>query len=371
MNILLAIDSIKDFENSIEIGTFFKEELKDECNIEILPFLDGGKGTVEVMKSVVDGSYQYVNLHNPLNEVITARYVKNDDLAIMEMAESSGLRLIYKEELNVLESSSLGFGEMLRDGLDKGCRKFFIGIGDTATHDMGMGMLYALGVRYLDQEGKDLSPIAKNMKKISYIDFSDMDTRLKDSKILLATSLNMTLFGENSFLETRPIRKGARGDDIEELAKGSKNFAKLVCEEYGVEAIDFPSLGSGGGVAWTLYTLFKAKVRNSMDLIWHLVDFEDLVKDKDLMILGENVEEFRGQSSINLAKHAKEYNPDIKIIFLEDKNSYEIPPVDDIDLVFEYHISDFVDRDDYEDEIKKIARDVFGEILSKPLQAIH
>jgi glycerate kinase len=370
MEVLVAIDSIKDFENSIEIGTFFKEELK-ECSIKTLPFLDGGKGTVEVMKAVVNGSYEYVNLHNPLNEVITARYVKNGDLAIMEMAESSGLRLIYKEELDVLESSSLGFGEMLRDGLDKGCRKFFVGIGDTAPHDMGMGMLYALGVRYYDAEGKDLNPVAKNMSKVSHIDFSKMDKRLLDSKLLLATSLNMTLFGKNSFLDKRPIRKGAKKEDIIELSQGSKHFSQKVCELYGVEEIDFPSLGSGGGVAWALYTIFKAKVQNSMDLVLELVDFESLIKGKDILILGEDVEEFQAQSSINLAKLAKRYNPGIRVIFVEDAKSQKLPPIDVIDHVYDYKIDEYVDMNDYQVEIKKIARGLYDQVLSKSLEEAH
>lgn len=367
MEILVAIDSIKDFENSIEVGTFFKDEL-EECNIKTLPFLDGGKGTVEVMKSVVNGSYEYVNLHNPLNEVITARYVKNGDLAIMEMAESSGLRLIYKEELDVLESSSLGFGEMLRDGLDKGCRKFFIGIGDTAPHDMGMGMLYALGVRYYDDEGKDLNPVAKNMSKVREIDFSNLDRRLLESNLLLATSLNMTMFGKNSFLDNRPIRKGAKIEDIKELSLGSKHFSKLVSKAYGLEEIDFPSLGSGGGVAWALYTIFKAKVQNSMDLILKLVDFESLIKDKDILILGEDVEEFHAQSSINLAKLAKRYNPGIKVVFLEDADNEKLPPIEFIDVIYDYKIDDYIDRNDYQGEIKRIARGLYDEVLDQSLE---
>ena len=80
----------------------------------------------------------------------------------MEMAESSGIRLLYKEELRVMESSSLGFGEMVLDGLNNGAKSFYIGIGDTATNDLGMGMLYALGVRFFDENDNGLNPIAEN-----------------------------------------------------------------------------------------------------------------------------------------------------------------------------------------------------------------
>lgn len=358
MEILVAIDSIKDFENSLEIGAFFKEELK-EHRVKTLPFLDGGKGTVEVMKLVIDGSYEYVNVHNPLNEVITARYVTNSDLAVMEMAESSGLRLLYKEELKVMDSSSLGFGEMLRDGLDKGCNKFFIGIGDTATHDMGMGMLYALGVRFFDKMNKELNPVASNMINVENVDFSYLDKRILDANLLVATSLNMSLFGKNSFLETRPLRKGASKEDIEKLSEGSKHFSDVITKKLGVSTIDFPSLGSGGGAAWALYTICKAKVQNSMDLILELVDFKKAIDGIDLLILGEDVEEFEGQSSINISSLAKRYNSDLKIIFLQDSKLDRIKDNQNIDYIIEYEIDDYIDRKDYEKEIKRIARSIF------------
>ena len=110
MKILIAIDSIKNFENSIEIGNIFKEEL--DCDSYVIPFLDGGEGTVEAMKGLLDGDYHYVNVHNPKNEVITARYVMKDNEAILEMSESSGVRLIYKDVLDVMRSSTLGIGEI-------------------------------------------------------------------------------------------------------------------------------------------------------------------------------------------------------------------------------------------------------------------
>ncbi|EEB35161.1 hypothetical protein ANHYDRO_01932 [Anaerococcus hydrogenalis DSM 7454] len=77
MNILLALDSIKDFENSIEIGNYFKEELEKDKNnkASILPFIDGGMGTVEIMKEVIGGDFSYLNVHNPIGEAATARYI--------------------------------------------------------------------------------------------------------------------------------------------------------------------------------------------------------------------------------------------------------------------------------------------------------
>lgn len=368
MNILLALDSIKDFENSIEIGNYFKEELESENvnnEVNILPFLDGGMGTVEIMKEVIGGDFSYVNVHNPLSEAVTSRYIIKENLCVMEMAQACGLRLLYKDKLDVMESSSIGLGEMIVDGLNNGCEKFFIGIGDTATNDMGMGMLYALGVRFFDKNLNSLNPVAKNMVKVDSIDMSGLDKRIMDVDLEIATSQPLTLFQRNSFLEKRPIRKGASPDEILELEKACKHFSKKVSEALGVSEIDFPYLGAGGGVSWALYIFFRAKISNSMELVLSLLDFQKLVRDKDLLIITENVDEFNGENSINLSKFAKRYNEDIKIIFLQDEdypNMRDNPYIDDI---YKFKIKSNLERRDYEKEIRSVARTFISDNLSQ------
>lgn len=368
MNILLALDSIKDFENSIEIGNYFKEELESENvnnEVNILPFLDGGMGTVEIMKEVIGGDFSYVNVHNPLSEAVTSRYIIKENLCVMEMAQACGLRLLYKDKLDVMESSSIGLGEMIVDGLNNGCEKFFIGIGDTATNDMGMGMLYALGVRFFDKNLNSLNPVAKNMIKVDSIDMSALDRRIMDVDLEIATSQPLTLFQRNSFLEKRPIRKGASPDEILQLEKACKHFSKKVSEALGVSEIDFPYLGAGGGVSWALYIFFRAKISNSMELVLSLLDFQKLVRDKDLLIITENVDEFNGENSINLSKFAKRYNENIKIIFLQDEdypNMRDNPYIDDI---YKFKIKSNLEKGDYEKEIRSVARTFISDNLSQ------
>lgn len=368
MNILLALDSIKDFENSIEIGNYFKEELESENvnnEVNILPFLDGGMGTVEIMKEVIGGDFSYVNVHNPLSEAVTSRYIIKENLCVMEMAQACGLRLLYKDKLDVMESSSIGLGEMIVDGLNNGCEKFFIGIGDTATNDMGMGMLYAFGVRFFDKNLNSLNPVAKNMIKVDSIDMSGLDRRIMDVDLEIATSQPLTLFQRNSFLEKRPIRKGASPEEILQLEKACKHFSKKVSEALGVSEIDFPYLGAGGGVSWALYIFFRAKISNSMELVLSLLDFQKLVRDKDLLIITENVDEFNGENSINLSKFAKRYNEDIKIIFLQDEDYPNMRDNPYIDYIYKFKIKSNLERGDYEKEIRSVARTFISDNLSQ------
>ena len=363
MKILVAIDSIKNYENSIEIGNIFKEELGKDA--DIIPFLDGGEGTVEAMQGLLDGEYHYVNVHNPKNEVITARYIIKEKYAVMEMAQSSGLRLLYRDDLDVMNSSSLGFGEMLVNGLDAGANSFFIGIGDTATNDLGMGMLYALGVRFFDKDGNELNPVAKNMAEVEDIDISNLDHRILKKYIVIATSSDTTLFGDNSFLESRIYRKGASDEDIAFLYKGSKNFKAKIEQALGIDPVDLPSLGSGGGVAWALYTFFKTKITKSMDLVLEKFNFDQMIKNYDVLILGENVDQFDAMSSINVANVAKSYNENLNIIFLEDRDGKKIGQRECFDKIYSYHISDDFDRDQMKDAIRALAKDIGQNYFSR------
>lgn len=363
MKTLVGIDSIKTFENSVEIGNIFKVNLLSD--VEVMPFLDGGEGTVEAMQAIIKGKYKYVNVHNPLNDVITARYILKDDLAVMEMAESSGIRLLYKEELRVMESSSLGFGEMVLDGLNNGAKSFYIGIGDTATNDLGMGMLYALGVRFFDENDNGLNPIAENMGRVARVDIGGLDERLRGVEIRIATSTNQTLFGKNSFLEDRVYRKGASDYDTARLFNGCKHFKKIIEDTLGTGSVDMPAMGSGGGVAWALYMFFRAKISKSMDFILETIDFKDLIRDKDVLILGENVDQFNGAASINVASLAKRYKKDIKIIFLQDKDGRKIENRGDFDLIFTYKLKDSYDRKDIHKAIAGLAISLDKSILAR------
>ena len=154
-------------------------------------------------------------------------------------------------------------------------------------------------------------------------------------------------------------------DEILELEKACKHFSKKVSEALGVSEIDFPYLGAGGGVSWALYIFFRAKISNSMELVLSLLDFQKLVRDKDLLIITENVDEFNGENSINLSKFAKRYNENIKIIFLQDEDYPNMRDNPYIDYIYKFKIKSNLERGDYEREIRSVARTFISDNLSQ------
>ena len=154
MRILVAIDSLKGSLSSLEAGLAIKEALEDFCDVVVKPVADGGEGSVEAMADALDAKFIDTIVKNPLGTEILARYALKDDLAILEMSSASGLTLINPDERNPMKTSTFGFGQMIKDAISKGARKFIIGIGGSATNDAGTGMLSALGFKFYDKNGK-------------------------------------------------------------------------------------------------------------------------------------------------------------------------------------------------------------------------
>ena len=158
---VLAIDSFKGCLTSAEAEAAAGEGLHaalPECEVIRIPVADGGEGMLDVLIAATHGKGISVQAHGPLMELREARYGISGDrqTAFIEMAAISGLPLISPEERNPMLTTTFGTGELVRDALDRGCRHFIIGLGGSATNDAGLGMLQALGFRFLDKTGNTL-----------------------------------------------------------------------------------------------------------------------------------------------------------------------------------------------------------------------
>lgn len=86
----------------------------------------------------------------PLGQKVKAVYgILPDKTAVIEMAEAAGLPLVPVDKRNPMETTTYGVGELISHAMDRGCRKFIVGIGGSATNDGGVGMLQALGCHFI------------------------------------------------------------------------------------------------------------------------------------------------------------------------------------------------------------------------------
>ena len=153
--IVLAFDSFKGSVGSFEIAKAAEKAIQEElpdCQIIRFPIADGGEGTTEALCSVLHAQTVSCRVHDPFMKPIEVSYgiVNNGAMAIIEMASACGLPLIDSNRRNPMKTTTYGVGEMVADALKRGCREFIIGIGGSATNDAGIGMLKALGARFLD-----------------------------------------------------------------------------------------------------------------------------------------------------------------------------------------------------------------------------
>lgn len=222
--IVVAPDSFKGSLTSAEVADAVERGIKDvfpQCNVVKAGVADGGEGTVEAIVKAVGGAMYTASVTDPLGRPVKAAYgiVRSGGVktAVMEMSAASGLPLLLPDELNPWITSTYGTGEMISDALNRGCRKFLVGIGGSATNDAGTGMLSALGVRFLDSRGQRLKGCGRDLESIVRIDMSSLMPAARESEFIVACDVN-TPFADRterpvSLLpkRSRPSNRGSPG----------------------------------------------------------------------------------------------------------------------------------------------------------------
>ena len=311
MRILVAIDSLKGSLSSLEAGLAIKEALEEFCDVAVKPVADGGEGSVEAMADALDAKFIDTIVKNPLGTEILARYALKDDLAILEMSSASGLTLINPDERNPMKTSTFGFGQMIKDAISKGARKFIIGIGGSATNDAGIGMLSALGFKFYDKNGALLEGKGEDLAQIC--DFSDDEAlkELKECEFLVACDVDNPLYGQKGAAYVYAPQKGANGRMVKQLDDGLKHFAGLVKEKNGTKFHTQKGAGAAGGLGFAFVAFLGAKLRPGIEIITQTIALEDEIKKADLIITGEGRMDFQssmGKTPTGVAKLAKRHH---------------------------------------------------------------
>ena len=175
--VVLAYDSFKGSLSSKELSSLSREAILNicpDCEVIERPIADGGEGTTVAIASALDVQFITCEVKDPLMRTIEASYAITSDnsTAIMEMAVASGLPLVEVDKRNPILTTSFGTGELIKDAIYRGCKKIILGIGGSATNDAGMGLLAALGVKFIDVNGNNLEPIGKNLINVTSVDTS-------------------------------------------------------------------------------------------------------------------------------------------------------------------------------------------------------
>ena len=290
--ITVAVDSFKGSLSSREVADAFAlgwKSVLPDCEVQKVSIADGGEGTVEALVETLDGEYVEVGVSDPLGRPIQARYgvVDGGRTAVMEMSAASGLPLLAPEERNPLNTSTFGTGEMIADAIKRGCRKFLIGIGGSATNDGGLGMLRALGFRLLDDGGRELSGDGSSLECLAKIDASAAMEELSETEFIVACDVNNPLYGERGAAYVYAPQKGADAAMVERLDAGLRNYARVVESFSGETVANMPGAGAAGGLGAGFKAMLGAKLERGIDMVLSAIHFDQIIEGSDLVITGE------------------------------------------------------------------------------------
>ena len=316
MKVVVAIDSLKGSLSSMEAGLAIKEGVlaaQPDAEVIVKPLADGGEGTTDALIEGMNGERIDLTVTGPMHTPVDAYYgyLRETNTAVMEMASAAGITLVPDKEKNPLLATSCGVGEMIIDAIQRGCRNFIIGIGGSITNDGGIGMLKALGVRFLDEKGEDAGEGGQALAKVACIDLSGLNPLLKECHIQVACDVNNPLCGESGSTYVYGPQKGVTEDMKKTLDEAMAHFARVTSESLENDYMNTPGAGAAGGLGFAFLAYVGATLTPGIELILDAVGLEDELSGADVVVTGEGRLDFQtamGKAPVGVARLAKKYN---------------------------------------------------------------
>jgi glycerate kinase len=299
-HVVVAPDKFKGSLTAPQAAARIAAGLGDDVPCVLLPIADGGDGTVD---AVVASGFTRVETEvtGPTGERVTAAYAVQDQTAVVELAEASGLRRLPGERAP-LTATSYGTGELISHAVRHGATRVVLGLGGSACTDGGAGMIQALGVRLRDADGDDLPPGGAALRDLDSIDVSGL---LGGFAVVVASDVDNPLLGPYGAASVYGPQKGASPEDVAILEAGLAGFAA-----FAPDMARRPGAGAAGGVGFAALAYLEAEIRPGIDYLLDLVGFDAHVDGARLVITGEgslDEQSLRGKAPMGVAAAAAKH----------------------------------------------------------------
>lgn len=313
---VVAPDSFKESMTAKEVCDAMEKGIKkadSAAEVIKVPMADGGEGTVDSLVDATNGQRVIVEVTGPLGNKISAYYgiLGNGTTAVIEMAKASGLEIVEKKKRNPMITTTFGTGELIRHALDHNVKEIIIGLGGSSTNDGGSGMAQALGAKLLDQNNHQISFGGGNLNKLDKIDISNLDSRLQDVKIILASDVTNPLIGKDGASRVFGPQKGATPEMVEKLENNLQHYAKIIKSDLNKDVASVSGAGAAGGLGAGLMAFTTCKMRQGVDIAIEVTKLEEKVKSADYVFTGEGGTDFQtkfGKTPYGVAKLGKKYH---------------------------------------------------------------
>lgn len=315
MKAVVAIDSLKGSLSSMEAGNAITEGIyraDAEAKVEVRPLADGGEGTVDALVQGMNGSLRKVRVTGPLGDKVDAAYgiIEEAKMAVIEMSAAAGITLVPDEKKNPLFTTTYGVGEMIRDAIEKGCRKFVVGIGGSATNDGGIGMLQALGYDFLNSKGNAVPYGAKGLEDLAEIRKEHVLPELAQCEFKVACDVTNPLCGPLGASAVYGPQKGATPEMVREMDQWLADYAKLAANCSERADAEHPGTGAAGGLGFAFLTFTNAVLESGIKIVLEETKLEQYIQDADIVITGEgrlDGQTAMGKAPVGVAKLAGKY----------------------------------------------------------------
>ena len=289
MHVLVAPDKFKGTLTASEVAARVAAGIAavaPEVPVREVPVADGGDGTVDA--ALAAGFTRVpVRAQGPVGKPVDTAFALRDGVAVVEMADVSGLRLLPRDGLAALEASSYGTGEVIAAALDHGCRTVLLGIGGSASTDGGAGLLTALGARLLDADGAELALGGAALARLARLELDGLHPKLASTAMVVASDVDNPLLGPNGAAAVYGPQKGADPDDVALLDAALAHWADVLDAATGTALRDRPGAGAAGGVGYGALAALGAELKPGIDMVLELVGFADALPGARLVVTGE------------------------------------------------------------------------------------
>lgn len=314
MHILIAPNAFKNSLSAHDVAAALREGFLQsmlDCTCECFPIGDGGDGTAELIIEKRAGRKVNTEVKDPLGRTIISSFglIDNGKTAVIEMANASGLRLLKPDELNPLRALSFGTGQQIKSALDQGAGTIVIGMGGSATVDGACGMLLALGARFLNASGEELTGLPESLSQLETVDTTGIDQRIFQTEVMVLCDVDNLLLGPAGSAAIFGPQKGASQQGVQVLDGALAKFAEVACKQTGRDMTSIKYGGTAGGAAAGLYALINARLVNGIDHFLKLTGFGDSLNSASIVVTGEgSIDEqtLQGKGPFGVAYQAKQ-----------------------------------------------------------------
>ena len=312
---VIAIDSFKGSLSSVEAGEAAADGIRavyENTETLVSPLADGGEGTVSAIVSATGGEMCRVTVTGPLGTPVLAEYgyIKARETAVLEMSAAAGITLLSPEKRNPLYTTTYGVGEMILDAIKKGCRRFLVGIGGSATNDGGVGMLSALGFSFLDKDGREIPRGAIGLASLAKIETKNAHPALSECEFRIASDVENRLCGEKGCSAVFGPQKGATPEMVRDMDTWLSNYAVLTAKATGRDMKDTAGAGAAGGIGFAFLSYLNSRLQSGIDLVIAETALEEKIRDADVVVTGEgrlDSQSVMGKAPVGVARLAKKY----------------------------------------------------------------